>query len=81
MRIWFHRAMVLSLASMILASSAFPADTHAQKSENAHRLLIQINQNDPAVMNLALNNATNVFEYYHSKGEEVSVDIEVAPEF
>lgn len=72
MRSWFYRAIVLSLASMILVSSAFAA---AQKSENAHRLLIQINQNDPAVMNLALNNATNVIEYYRSKGQEVSVDI------
>ena len=75
MHTWFYRAIVLCLASMILASSAFPAETKAQKSENAHRLLIQINQNDPTVMNLALNNATNVIEYYRSKGEEVSVDI------
>jgi uncharacterized protein len=41
----------------------------------AHRLLIQVDQNDPAVMNLALNNATNVIEYYRAKGEDVDVDI------
>ena len=40
-----------------------------------HRLLIHVDQNDPAVMNLALNNATNVIEYYRAKGEDVSVDI------
>jgi len=40
-----------------------------------HRLLIQVNKNDPAVMSLALNNATNVIEYYRSKGEEVAVDV------
>src|ERR1700730_14044757 len=45
---------------------------HAPK---AHRLLIQVDQNDPAVMNLALNNATNVIEYYRAKGEEVNVDV------
>jgi intracellular sulfur oxidation DsrE/DsrF family protein len=45
---------------------------HAPK---AHRLLIQVDQNDPAVMNLALNNATNVIDYYRSKGEEVNVDV------
>jgi len=28
----------------------------------------QVDQNDPAVMNLALNNATNVIEYYRAKG-------------
>jgi intracellular sulfur oxidation DsrE/DsrF family protein len=38
-------------------------------------LLIHVDQNDPAVMNLALNNATNVIEYYRAKGEDVDVDI------
>ena len=30
-------------------------------------LAIHVDQNDPQVMNLALNNATNVIEYYRSK--------------
>src|ERR1700730_5602313 len=45
------------------------------QAPKAHRLLIQVDQNDPAVMNLALNNATNVIEYYRAKGEEVNVDV------
>lgn len=40
-----------------------------------HRIAIQVDQNDPQVMNLALNNATNVVQYYRSKNEEVDVDI------
>jgi intracellular sulfur oxidation DsrE/DsrF family protein len=40
-----------------------------------HRLVIQVNQNDAAVMNLALNNATNVLDYYRKKGEEADVEI------
>jgi uncharacterized protein len=40
-----------------------------------HRLAIQVDQNDPAIMNLALNNATNVIEYYRAKGVDVDVDI------
>src|SRR6266403_2158881 len=47
--------------------------TNAQRSTKAHRLAIQVDQNDPAVMNLALNNATNVIEYYRAKGEDVDV--------
>jgi uncharacterized protein len=47
----------------------------AQRSTKAHRLVIQVDQNDPAVMNLALNNATNVIEYYRAKGEDVNVDV------
>lgn len=45
------------------------------QAPKAHRLLIQVDQNDPAVMNLALNNATNVIEYYRAKGEDVDVDV------
>jgi intracellular sulfur oxidation DsrE/DsrF family protein len=40
-----------------------------------HRVAIQVNQNDKAVMDLALNNAKNVIDYYASKGETVSVEI------
>jgi intracellular sulfur oxidation DsrE/DsrF family protein len=40
-----------------------------------HRLVIQVDQNDPAVMNLALNNATNVIDYYRKKGENADVEI------
>jgi uncharacterized protein len=47
----------------------------AQQKAKAHRLVIQVDQNDPAVMNLALNNATNVIEYYRAKGEDVDLDV------
>jgi uncharacterized protein len=47
----------------------------SQAEEPKHRLVIQVDQDDPAVMNLALNNATNVIEYYRSKGETVDLDI------
>ena len=40
-----------------------------------HRLVIQVDQDDPAVMNLALNNATNVIDFYRAKGETVDLDI------
>jgi intracellular sulfur oxidation DsrE/DsrF family protein len=41
----------------------------------SHRVSIQVDQNDPQVMNLALNNATNVIEYFRGKNEDVEVDI------
>lgn len=72
----------LSMASVASAQAAkphSPAKPHSlakqQGSAKPHRLLIHVDQNDPAVMNLALNNATNVIEYYHAKGEDVDVDI------
>jgi intracellular sulfur oxidation DsrE/DsrF family protein len=40
-----------------------------------HKVAIQVNQNDKAVMDLALNNAKNVIDYYKAKGETVAVEI------
>src|SRR6201995_519480 len=59
-------AAVLSFA---LASSALAADGQT------HRVAIQVDQNDPAIMNMVLNNANNVIEYYRGKSEDVDVEI------
>ena len=47
----------------------------ALADETAHRLAIHVDQNDPAVMNLALNNAKNVQSYYDAKSETVTIEI------
>lgn len=64
------RSVVVALAVGLLALCG----AHAQDSK-PHRIAIQVDQNDPAVMNLALNNAENIIEYYRDKGEEVDVEI------
>jgi intracellular sulfur oxidation DsrE/DsrF family protein len=43
--------------------------------EKLHRLVLQVNTNEPAMMNLALNNATNVAQYYKDLGEKVSIEV------
>lgn len=43
--------------------------------EKKHRLVLQVNTNEAAMMNLALNNATNVTQYYKDLGQKVSVQI------
>jgi intracellular sulfur oxidation DsrE/DsrF family protein len=40
-----------------------------------HRLILQVNTNDPAAMNLALNNAMNVTQYYKDLGEKVKIEV------
>ena len=40
-----------------------------------HKVAIQVNQNDKAVMELALNNAKNIIDFYKSRGETVAVEI------
>jgi uncharacterized protein len=46
-----------------------------QATEKAHRLILQVNSNEPAMMNLALNNASNVVQYYKDLGEKVSIEV------
>src|ERR1700736_4964899 len=40
-----------------------------------HRLILQVNSNEPAMMNLALNNAANVAQYYKDLGEKVTIEV------
>lgn len=64
----FRRLATAALLSIALASSALAG-------EAKHRLAIHVDQNDAQVMNLALNNATNVIEFYRAKNEDVDIDI------
>jgi uncharacterized protein len=75
MRNWFRQTTFAAIASVSLISAASAGEAKMQGSTKPHRLLIQVDQNDPAVMNLALNNAKNVIEYYRAKGEDVDVDV------
>lgn len=47
----------------------------AAAGQKEHRLILQVNTNDAAAMNLALNNATNVAEYYEKAGEPVKIEV------
>ena len=51
------------------------SNANAALMTKPHRIVIQVDQNDPAVMNLALNNATNVIDYYRAKQQDVQVDL------
>ena len=66
---FLHRIATVAFISMAFVSASPAADG------KPHRIAIQVDQNDPQVMNLALNNATNVIEYYRAKGEEVDIDM------
>lgn len=41
----------------------------------AHKVAIHVDQNDPQVMNMALNNAANVASYYESQGDTVTIEM------
>jgi intracellular sulfur oxidation DsrE/DsrF family protein len=61
------------------AAAPLTKQTTAQKQTVAdkklHNLVLQVNTNEPAMMNLALNNATNVAQYYKDLGEKVSIEV------
>jgi intracellular sulfur oxidation DsrE/DsrF family protein len=66
---FLHRFATVALMSIALA----PVSPAAAKT--THHIAIQIDQNDPQVMNLALNNASNVIEYYRARKEDVDIDV------
>jgi hypothetical protein len=66
--------MFRRLATAIVLSIAFTASALAADGKR-HRIAIQVDQNDPQVMNMVLNNATHVIEYYRDKNEDVDVEI------
>jgi hypothetical protein len=81
--------VTFALAAIVLAGGTMTYDAAAQapikKAEQTkvtkaapaatHKVAIQVNQNDKALMDLALNNAKNVIDYYKAKGETVAVEI------
>jgi uncharacterized protein len=68
--------LAVVLAQPVLAQSQTripPSEAHST-SKRVHRVVIQVSQNDPAVMNLALNNAENLVTFYKDKGEKIDVE-------
>jgi intracellular sulfur oxidation DsrE/DsrF family protein len=68
------RRYVLAVAALAIAA-VFAMPAYAAENAKPHRIAIQIDQNDPALMNLVLNNVSNLTEYYHSKGEQVQIEV------
>lgn len=66
---------MFALRSAAIAAILCIATVAAQAQEIVHKLAIQVDESDPAVMNLALNNARNVRDYYQAKGEKVQIEI------
>jgi uncharacterized protein len=55
--------------------SAFARMAPLAAKNQEHRLILQVNANDPAEMNLALNNALNVTQHYRELGEKVKIEV------
>ncbi len=58
----------ITAAILLTVSSSYAGETD-------HQVAIHVDENDPATMNLALNNIANVKKYYDSKGESVKIEL------
>jgi hypothetical protein len=48
---------------------------HAAENGKEHRIVFQVDQNNPEVMNLVLNNVQNTLDFSNGKGEAVQVEV------
>ena len=79
----FLVAAITATAGVIVAGTPALAQTKqavptkpAKAAPSAqHKVAIQVNQNDKAVMDLALNNAKNIAEHFKAKGETVAIEL------
>jgi uncharacterized protein len=55
--------------------SPLAAMARSAANHKAHHLILQVNTNEPAAMNLALNNATNVAQHFKALGEKVEIEV------
>jgi len=76
-------ALALSTQISISAQISTPAKIStaakqiraAANQEQPHRLVVQVDVNDPVVMNLALNNVNNVTQHYRELGQKVEIEV------
>ena len=68
-------AAVLMLTPVTLGFCQSASPIAPPVAGKVHKLAIQVDENKPEIMNLALNNAKNVLEHYKARGEAVLVEI------
>ncbi len=71
-------ALALALSTQLGISAQFKAPAKlstAADQKQPHRLVVQVDVNDPAVMNLALNNVNNVVQHYGALGQTVEIEV------
>lgn len=68
--------LVLSTQISISAELGAPARIRTAANQKLpHRVAVQVDVNDPAVMNLALNNVSDVAQHYRDVGEKVDIEV------
>ena len=62
------KLITATVVAGIIATSSFAEGI-------THRVAVHVDQNDPQVMNMALNNVANLTRYYEEQGDTVMVEV------
>lgn len=60
--------LITLIALMLSAPLAYAGDV-------MHKVAVHVDENDPKLINMALNNVQNLKNYYTNKGEEVAIEV------
>ncbi len=66
---------LVALALFVVMGAGTFFSTLMAADEAMHKVAIHVDENDPARMNMALNNVANVKKYYDSIGESVEIEL------
>jgi intracellular sulfur oxidation DsrE/DsrF family protein len=66
---------LMHVFAVAFAIFGMAAVAHAAEKGKEHRIVVQVDQADPAMMNLVLNNVQNMLEYYNGKGETAKIEV------
>ncbi len=64
-----------ALLALFLSCSLLLSGLVSSGEGATHKVAIHVDENDPARMNMALNNVANVRKYYDSVGESVEIEL------
>lgn len=70
-----RRSIFTASLAALAAAPLFGRKAAAAVEKKQHKLVVHVDQNDPAVMRLALGNSRNCHELYTSMGEDVAIEI------
>lgn len=72
--VWLKTCRACCLVATFLAiAPAMGAVAHERTS--ASQVVIQVDENDPETMSMALNNVRNIYNYYDSQGTDVTIEV------
>ncbi|WP_323785117.1 DsrE family protein [Thalassovita sp.] len=63
------------MKKLVLATALALAPLGAWAEGVVHKVAVHVNDGDPRVLNMALNNVQNVTKYYESQGDTVEVEV------